>query len=197
MNGKQKAMVAGSLILVWAGLVVSQWNLLEEPARVPLTNITGPATEDHHMEGRGGGLHVNLSVLKAIALQRDATDMVPRNIFTMAVVEETPPVSPNGAIANSEQAPSPDILTEQGGVVASRQFRYLGFLRIGDGPQSSKSVAVLHKDDDVLVLKTGDRIDDHLVLKRITPESVMVQDSGTQREQTVVLSEGEEAEVQE
>ncbi|MFO0777761.1 MAG: hypothetical protein U0223_09195 [Nitrospira sp.] len=54
MDAKQKAMVAGSLILVWAGLAVSQWNLLEEPARVPLTNITGPAIGGRQSEGRGG-----------------------------------------------------------------------------------------------------------------------------------------------
>lgn len=191
MDGKQKAMVAGALILAWAGLAVSQWDLLKEPARVPLTNITGPATEGRHSEG-SGGLHVNLSLLKATAMQRDATDMMPRNIFTMAAVEETLPAN---SVAIPEQTSSTEALTEQGIVQESGQFKYLGFLRIGEKPLRSKSVAVLRKDDEVLVLKAGDRIDDHLVLKQITPDSVTVRDSGTHAEQTVGLSE--EAEVQE
>lgn len=192
MDGKQKAMVAGALILAWVGLAVSQWELLKEPVRVPLTNITGPATEDPHLERRRGGLHVNLSLLKTTAVQRDATDMMPRNIFTMTAVEETLPVNP---VAVPEQASSTETLAEQGGVQESGQFRYLGFLRIGERPLRGKSVAVLRKDDEVLVLKAGDRIDDHLVLKQITPDSVTVRDSGTHAEQTVGLSE--EAEVQE
>jgi len=188
MDGKQKAVVAGSLMLVWAGLAVSQWNLLEEPARVPLTNITGPATEGRHSEGREGGLHVNLSLLAATAMQRDAPYTMPRDIFAMTSGEETRPVNSDGGVANLEAVPSTETITEQEDV-ESGQLRYLGFLRIGDGPQSSRSVAVLHKDDDVLVLKTGDRIDDRLVLKKITPESVTVRDSGTQVEQTVGLSD--------
>lgn len=191
MDRKQKAMVAGALILAWVGLAVSQWDLLQEPARVPLTNITGPATEGRHSE-RSGGLHVNLSLLKATAMQRDVTDMMPRNIFTMAAVEETLPVN---SVAIPEQASPTETLTEQGVVQESGQFKYLGFLRIGEKPLRSKSVAVLRKDDEVLVLKAGDHIDDHLVLKKITPDSVTVRDSGTQAEQTVGLSE--EAEIQE
>lgn len=192
MDGKQKAMVAGALILAWAGLAVSQWDLLKEPARVPLTNITGPATEDRDLERRRGGLHVNLRLLKATAVQRDTTDMMPRNIFTMTTVEETLPVNP---VAIPEQASSTETFAEQGGVQESGQFKYLGFLRIGEKPLRSKSVAVLRKDDEVLVLKAGDHIDDHLMLKKITPDSVTVRDSGTQAEQTVGLSE--EAEAQE
>ncbi len=60
---------------------------------------------------------------------------------------------------------------------------------MGEGPRSSTSVAVLRKDDDVLVLKAGDRIDDRLVLKKITPESVTVRDSGAQIERIVGLSD--------
>jgi hypothetical protein len=134
-------------------------------------------------------LHVNLSLLKATAMQRDNTNIAPRNIFTMTSVEGTVPLDPAAVVANPEEAPSVEPLTEQGDVVEVRQVRYLGFLRMGEGPRSSKPVAVLRKDDDVLVLKAGDRINDHLVLKQITSDSVTVRDSGTQVEQTVMLSD--------
>lgn len=195
MDATKKVMMAGSLTLVWTALAVSQWDLLEAPVRVPLTNVTGPATGGRQVDGRGGGLHVNLSLLKATAMERDATYMVPRNIFSMTPIEGTLPVDSGVVAPNQEETHATETLTEQGDAVESKQIRYLGFLRMGEGPWSSKSVAVLRKDDDVLVVKVGDRIGDRLVLKKITPESVTVRDAGTRIEQTVALSD--EAEGQE
>lgn len=189
MDVTKKVMMAGSLILVWAALAVSQWNLLEAPARAPLTNVTGPATGIRQSDERGGGLRVNVSLLKATAMQRDATYVMPRNIFSMKSVEGAIPVESDAAVANQEESRATEPLTEQGNVVESVKFRYLGFLRMENGPQGSKSVAVIRKDDDVLILKAGDRVDDHLMLKKITPDSVTLRDSGTQVEQTVVLSD--------
>lgn len=189
MDATKKVMMAGSLILVWTALAVSQWDLLEAPVRVPLTNVTGPATGGRQVDGRGGGLHVNLSLLKATAMERDATYMVPRNIFSMTPIEGTLPVDSGVVAPNQEETHATETLTEQGDAVEPKPIRYLGFLRMGEGPQSSKSVAVLRKDDDVLVLKAGDRIDDRLVLKKITPESVTVRDPGAQLERIVGLSD--------
>jgi hypothetical protein len=189
MDATKKVMMAGSLILVWAALAVSQWNLLEAPVRVPLTNVTGLATGGRQLDGRGGELHVNLSLLKATAMERDATYMVPRNIFSMTPIEGTLSVNSGVVVPNQEETHATETLTEQGDAVESKPIRYLGFLRMGEGPRSSKSVAVLRKDDDVLVLKAGDRIDDRLVLKKITPESVTVRDSGAQLERIVGLSD--------
>jgi hypothetical protein len=197
MDARKKVIMAVALILVWAALAVSQWNFLEAPVRVPLTNVTGPATGGRQSDGRGGGLHVNLSLLKATAMQRETSLMMPRNIFTMTSAAGTLPVNSDVIVANQEEAHATETLTEPGSVVESGQLRYLGFLSMGEGPQRSQSVAVLRKDDEVLVRKAGDRIDDHLVLKKISPDSVTLRNPRTQVEQTVVLSEEEEAEVQE
>ncbi|MBS0167091.1 MAG: hypothetical protein JSR29_13470 [Nitrospira sp.] len=195
MDAKQKALVAGSLVLVWAGLAVSQWNLLEEPVRVPLTNITGPAIGGRQSEGRGGGLQVNLRLLGATVAQRDAPYTMPRNIFTMTSVDGGSPPNSDRGVVQVEEVPFTEPPAEQGGVVESGQLRYLGFLRMGEGPQRHKPMAVIRKDDDLLVLKAGDHIDGRFMLKKITPDSVTLRDSGAQVEHTVVLSE--EAEVQE
>ncbi len=187
--------MAGSLILVWAALAVWQWNLLEAPVRVPLTNVTGPGTGGRQSDGRGAGLHVNLSLLKATAMERDATYMMPRNIFSMTSVEGTLPMSSDVVVPDQEETQATESLTDQGGVAESGPIKYLGFLRMGEGVTTSPSVAVLRKDDDVLVLKAGDRIDNRLVLKKITPENVTVRDSGAQVDRMVGLSD--EAEAQE
>jgi hypothetical protein len=195
MDATKKVMMAGSLILIWAALAVSQWNLLEAPVRVPLTNVTGPGTGGRQVDGKGVGLHVNLSLLKATAMERDATYMMPRNIFSMTSSEGTLSVNADVVVPDQEETPVTETLTDQGKVVEVGPIRYLGFLRMEEGSGSSQSVAVLRKDDDVLVLKAGDRIDDRLVLKKITPESVTVRDPGAQVEQIVGLSD--EAEGQE
>ncbi|OYT19035.1 MAG: hypothetical protein CCU26_13980 [Nitrospira sp. UW-LDO-01] len=195
MDATKKVMMAGSLILIWAALAVWQWNLLEAPVRVPLTNVTGPGTGGRQSDGRGAGLHVNLSLLKATAMERDATYMMPRNIFSMTSVEGTLPVSSDVVVPDQEETQATESLTDQGGVAESGPIKYLGFLRMGEGVTTSQSVAVLRKDDDVLVLKAGDRIDNRLVLKKITPENVTVRDSGAQVDRMVGLSD--EAEAQE
>lgn len=184
--------MAGSLILVWAALAVWQWNVLEAPVRVPLTNVTGPGTGSRQSDGRGVGLHVNLRLLKATEMQRDATNVISRDIFSMTSVAEALPVNSDVVMPNQGEIFATEALTDQGGVTNSEPIRYLGFLRMGEESRSSQSVAVLRKDDDVLVLKAGDRIDDRLVLKQITPESVIVRDSGTQVEQTVGLLDNAE-----
>lgn len=190
MDGMKKVVMAGALILVWAALAVSQWSVLEEPARVPLTNVTGLSTGVRQSDGRGGGgLHVNVSLLKATVMQRDAAYMTPRNIFSMTSVEGAVPVESNVVVAGQEETRTTEALEEQGSLAESGQFRYLGFLRMKEGPRSSNSVAVIRKNDDVLILQAGDRVDDHLVLKKITPDSVTLRNSDTQVEETVVLSD--------
>lgn len=188
MDATKMVRLAGSLILVWAALAVSQWDLLEAPVRVPLTNVTGPATGGRQLYGRGLGLHVNLSLLKSTSMERDSAYMMARNIFSMTSVEGTLPVNADVVVPNQEETPATGTLVDQGGGTESGPIRYLGFLRMGEGPRNSQSVAVLRKDDEVLVLKAGDRIDERLVLKKITPESVTVRDAGTRIEQTVALS---------
>jgi hypothetical protein len=79
-------------------------------------------------------------------------------------------------------------LMEQAEAMELGPYRYLGFLRLGEGRKTNKEMAVLSKEDEVKVLKVGDRIDGHLVLKAITSESVTIRDTGTRMDQTVSLS---------
>ncbi len=60
---------------------------------------------------------------------------------------------------------------------------------MGENRRKNNDIAVLRKDDEVLVLKVGDRVDDHLILKAIDSESVTIRNTGTHVDQTVLLSE--------
>ncbi len=50
-------------------------------------------------------------------------------------------------------------------------------------------MAVLRKDDEVMMLKVGDHVDNHLILRAITAESVTIRDTDTRMDKTVLLSE--------
>ncbi len=189
MYAKKKTILAASLFLLWAGLAVWQWRLLQEPVRVPLTNIAGHPSVGQRAATGGTGLHVNLHLFTSTSLQRQATFTVPRNIFSIPRPDGTFATENDPASLNQPGSSSAETSTEQEEKVELEQYQYLGFLRVGEGRRANKDIAVLKKDDEVLVLKVGDRVDDHLILKAINSESVTIRDTGTHVDQTVSLSE--------
>ncbi len=189
MDAKKKTILAASLLVLWAGLAVWQWRLLQEPVRVPLTNVTGHLSVGRHVETGRAGLRVNLDLLASTGLQRQAAFTAPRNIFSVPRPDGTFAVGNDPASMNQLGSASAETSTKQEDALELDQYRYLGFLRMGEGRRKNKNIAVLKKDDEVLVLKVGDRVDDHLILKAIDSESVTMRDTGTHMDQTVPLSE--------
>ncbi|MBX3331368.1 MAG: hypothetical protein KF722_13255, partial [Nitrospira sp.] len=182
MDVKKKTILAASLIFLWAGLAVWQWRLLQEPVRVPLMNVTGHPSVGRQMEAGRAGLHVNLDLLASTGLQRQATFTVPRNIFAVPRPDGTFPVG--NAPASQDQPSASETLAQQEDTLELEQYQYLGFLRVGENRRKNKDIAVLRKDDEVLVLKVGDRVDDHLILKAIDSESVTIRNNATHTDQT-------------
>jgi hypothetical protein len=191
MDTKRKVILAIVLVLVWAGLAVWQWETFKEPVRVPLTNVTGPASSGQfaNMKAKSSGLRVNLELLASARTQREATFTVPRNIFAVPSADGTLPVGNEAVLPEQQDGVSAQALLEQASAMELAQYRYLGFLRIGENRKSNKDIAVLSKNEDVVVAKVGDRVEAHLVLKAITPESVTIRNTGTQLDQMVPLSE--------
>lgn len=188
MDAKKKSLLAVVLGLVWMGLVMWQWGTFTETVRVPLTNVSGPPSAGHSAKGKSGGLRVNLELLASARTQREETFTTPRNIFAVPRPDGTLPVAGDGSpIRNSTEQPQERMLAQQMAVTELSQYRYLGFLRMGESRK--KDIAVLSKNEDVIVVKVGDHVDDHLILKTITPESVIIRDTGARIEQTVLLSE--------
>lgn len=165
-----------------------QWRLLQEPARVPLTNVTGHPSVGRHAETGGAGLHVNLDVLASTGLQRQETFTTPRNIFSVPRPDGSFAAGNTPAFGNQPSAIA-ESLTQQQDELELEQYRYLGFLRMGEAHRKNRDVAILRKDDEVLVLKVGDHIDDRRILKAIDSESVTIRNTGTHMDQTVLLSE--------
>jgi len=189
MDAKKKTILAVSLAVLWAGLAVWQWRLLQNPVHVPLTNVTGHSSVGRHAEAGGTDLHVNLDLLASTSLQRQATFTVHRNIFAVLRPDGTFAAEDGPASGNHPGSASAETSMEQEEKLELEQYRYLGFLRVGEGHREKKDIAVLKKDDEVLVIKVGDRVDDHLILKAINSESVTIRDTGTHMDQRVSLSE--------
>ena len=182
-------MLAAVLILLWGGVALWQWGSWEEPVHVPLTNVTGPAIAGQSPVTRGASTRVKLELLASADAQRKATFTVPRNIFAVPTPEGTFPVANEvGVEAENKPAPAPEKTAAQQTIEAEvAPYRYLGFLRMGDNHR--KDMAVLGKDDEVMVLKVGDRVEAHLVIKAITAESVTLHDTVTRVNQTVSISD--------
>lgn len=189
MDAKRKAILASVLGLLWAGLAVWQWGALKEPVRVPLTNVTGATSSGRLTRAKASGWHVNLELLASARTQREANFTAPRNIFAVPSPDGTLPVANEAAQVSQQDPASEQALLQQAATAELAQYRYLGFLRMGENRKKNKDIAVLSKNEDVMVLKVGDHVEEHLVLKAITPESVTIRDTGARIDQTVPLSE--------
>jgi hypothetical protein len=188
MEAKDKMVLALSLILLWVGLAAWQWRFTQEPARLPLTNMTGPASSGHQAEGMRSSRRVYLGLLASAGIQREASFTTPRNIFAVPRPDGSLPLSQGLAVENQQESVSNEVVAEQA-EEESAQYRYLGFLRMGENRQKNDAMAVLRKDDEVMVLKIGDHVHSHLILRAITDESVTLRDTDTRTDKIVLLSE--------
>ena len=181
---KISALVA--LGLLWGGILAWEWLTVEAPVRVPLINVSGPVSTPRATRGTVEGLHVQLDLLAAARTQREMTFTPPRNIFA-------PPRADDTGVARANQPESDPGLEQaqhqQAALDGLAQFHYLGFVRMEEGWRKKGELAVLTKNDDVHVVRTGEMLEDHVVVKAITQESVTLQDRRARVEHTVLLSE--------
>ncbi|HSQ90806.1 MAG TPA: hypothetical protein VLM19_01390, partial [Nitrospiraceae bacterium] len=152
--------------------------------------VSGPGSTPGGTRATVDGLHVQLDLLAAARTQREMTFTPPRNIFA--------PPQPDSSVATSASDPRIDpgtgeLLLEQDVIAGMAQFHYLGFVRMEDGWREDGwrkkgQVAVLTKNDDLHVVKAGETVEEHVMVKTITEESVTLQDRRSHVEFTVLLS---------
>lgn len=190
IDKNKQILLAAGLGLSWVGVALWQWGTFQEPVRAPLTNVSGVASVGKPAKEKTAVLRVNLELLASARAQREATFTTPRNVFavprqdgTLAVGREVGEAVEVVPVPVLEPGLAPHATT------ASSPYRYLGFMRMGEGRKSAKDVAILSKDEEVVVVKVGDHVEDRLILKRITPESVTIMDTAAHHEHTVPLSE--------
>ena len=184
-NQKKMAALA-ALGLLWGGIVASEWPIMEEPVHVPLTNVSGSGSATRGTRGAVDGLRVQLDLLAAARTQREMTFTPPRNIFA-------PPRPDDPGVARANQPElepgSGQALLQEAVIAGLSQFHYLGFVRMEDGWRKNGEMAVLTKNDDLHIVRTGEIVEDQVMVKTITEESVTLRDRRSRVEYTVLLSE--------
>lgn len=184
-NQRRVASLIG-LGLLWGGILTWEWLAMEEPVRVPLANVSGPASAARATRGAVDGLNVQLDLLAAAQAQREMTFTPPRNIFASLRANDSGEARANQKEMNSGSAQA---LGQQVALAELAQFHYLGFVRMEEGRQKNREMAVLTKNDDLHVVRAGEAVEDHVVVKAITQESVTLQDRKSRVEHTILLSE--------
>ena len=174
---------------IWAGLL--GWRLMyaDDQVRVPLANVSGPATGVAVPHGTPrDGLRVNLELLTASRTERETTFTAPRNIFA-------PPRTDQGGAGDgspqdgSDRTSAEDALRQQAASAELGQFRYLGYLQVGNTPRQRKPMALLMKNEDLHMVRAGETIEDHVLVKTITPDGITLQETESRVEQTVPLAQ--------
>ncbi len=188
LSHRHQLLLLAVLCSTWAGLVVWRTTEWEEPAHVPLINVSGTVSSQPAPTRRAGsGLHVNMDLLEASRSLRDATFATPRNIFAPPRADAAPAMNAAQPLPSEPDRGSPEALHQQAVSAELAQFRYLGYMQLGDTFHKRK-VALLVKQEEVHIVKAGETIEDRFLVKTITPDGVTLQETGSRVEQIVPLA---------
>lgn len=208
MTARAKWTLLVVLAVVWGALLV-KLSTAPKPQQVPLTYISGQsASRESSRNDAQSALKVKLDLLTANRQQAEKYFGAPRNVFaplkryepkvavTASVAKEsratqiepsaTPPsvpVPPTPVTLSPPPLPTPDELAKQAGLKELGQYRYLGFLSRG----GRLDEAFLSKGKELHIVKTGETIEQRVIVKSITPTAVTLQETLSRVEQTVAL----------
>lgn len=186
---QHKGFIAFGLLVLWGGLLYWQWGALPDPVHAPLANVSGQAALPARVVSSASGLRVHLERLVSVRTQREATFTTPRNIFAVPGSDGRLVVAgADGEKAIPDQL-SEQALQQQAASLELAQYRYLGFVQMGEPANSTRSMAILSKNEEVVVGRVGQHVERHLVVKTVTPESVTLRDIQAHIDHTVPLTE--------
>ncbi len=109
---KNQGLLLLTLVVLWIGLLIWQFDHSSEQARAPLTHVSGQraAGKTPAAASAGGELQVHLERLATIKGQREATFSTPRNIFASLLPQvepvAVPPPAPRRGRARGSAKPA-------------------------------------------------------------------------------------------
>ena len=169
------------LLGMWGGIGV--WVLTQSPEsqRLPLKYVSGQKAKRETTRGKSGSdLKIHLEVLAANKQRTEKSFASPRNIFAPVFPGQVSSASPDLAVSPPQQ--TPEELAIQAGRQELAQFRYLGYLSRG-----GKAEAFLAKGNTLHIAKSGETIEQRILVKAVTPAGVTLQETSSHVEQTVAL----------
>lgn len=189
MTSKNQVLLLLVIGSIWAGVLAWQFTQSDEPIHVPLAHVSGQATNTAAPRGTPHqGLRVNLELLAASRTERETTFSAPRNIFA------PPETSQSGTTDLAPQESADNIgpeesLRQQAASAELGQFRYLGYLQVGDTPKKRRPMALLMKNEDLHMVRAGETIEEHVLVKTITADGITLQETDSRVEYTVPLAQ--------
>ena len=184
----------------WGGAIL--WGLASGPEQqtVPLKFVTGLTASREH--GRGqmqAQLKIHVDVLEAGRKEAEGAFVAPKNIFASLRAPESPqsmsarmfklpPVPLRETLAKTTTpvappVPTPEELAAQAAQQEMAQFRYLGYLS-----RNGRNEAFLSKGKELHIVQAGETLAQRILVKAITPTNVVLQESHSLAEKTVVLA---------
>jgi hypothetical protein len=211
---KNQGLLLMTLLVLWGGLLMWQFGHSDEPARAPLKHVSGQKVAGKTpAAAAGAGLQVHLDRLAAIKGQREATFSAPRNIFASLLppVEPAPapvvaprkgrsrgptravvPPASDEPLVEEEKGPTPEEIERLRIATELNQFRYVGFMAVGDGPQKKKTMAVLVKNEEMHLVQVGETIASEVLVKAVTATEITLQDLASKITQVIPVTDDPE-----
>lgn len=209
---KNQGLLLMTLLVLWVGLLMWQFGHSDEPERVPLKHVSGQKAADKlPATAARAGLQVHLERLAAIKGQREATFSAPRNIFASLLppVEPAPapvlaprkgrsrgpdraavpPPASDEPLVEEEKGPTPEEIERLRIATELNQFRYVGFMAVGDGPQKKKTMAVLVKHEEMHLVQVGETIASEVLVKAVSATEITLQDLASKITQVIPVTD--------
>jgi hypothetical protein len=144
--------------------------------------VSGQKAKPEASRGKSGsGLKIQLPLLAANRQRTEKALGSPKNIFAPVFPGQGGFAMP-GAMSNPAPVVqlTPEELALQAGRQELAQFRYLGYLSRG-----GRDEAFLGKGNTLHIAKTGETIEQRILVKAISPSGVMLQETSSKAEQLV------------
>lgn len=194
MNSRTQWLALFLLGGVWAGLVLWVVAFTPESERMPLKYVSGQKVSREARRGKAEtGLKVRMDLLDAGRRQAEGAFVSPKNIFAPLVLEKPrekvsivrrtqPPPPPKIEPPVVPAGPTPEELAAQAAISELGQFRYLGYLS-----RQGRDEAFLSKGKELHIVRTGDTIEQRVLVKTVTSTDVTLQETRSQVEKKVLL----------
>ena len=192
MSTRKQWLLLGLLGGLWAGLMLWTVAVTPEPEHVPLKYVTGQKASREAGRGQSeAGLKVHVDLLEAGQRQAGRAFVSPKNIFaalpsdelTKKVTAARQKHAAASPAAPPPPGPTPEELAAQAAQAELAQFRYLGYLS-----RQGRNEAFLSKGKELHIVRPGETIEQRVLVKTITPTTVVLQEPHTQVEKTVSLT---------
>lgn len=194
MNPRMQNVLLPLLGVVWAGLALWVFVAGPEEQHVPLKHVTGQkAPRESGRSQAAQTFKVRVDLLDAARRQAETAFGTPKNIFAslpadetkpkVAMVHRAPPPPPKVEAPAVLPGPTPEELAAQAAQAELTQFRYLGYLS-----RQGRQEAFLSKGKDLHIVRTGDTIEQRVLVKTVTPTDVTLQETRSQVEKKVLLA---------